>query len=227
MNFPTNQTCCGPNPVVNGWCYTGCGQTMPIVPGSNPALNFWNGQNFIVADGSTINPIQMPYIRQASGSPSFLVGSDSQGNWSYYPGNQTTIASSISGGSTGQIPIQTAPSSTTFTYPASLSVASFTTASGSAPSYGVRAWAYINNAGDNATNASPTAGGNLTYSHVSGSASYSFTFNIPPSSANYAVMALTDNEYNAFVSDGTQLITGFTLTTASQDPNQLSVSVIF
>jgi hypothetical protein len=228
MQYQPNQTCCGPNPVVNGWSYSECGQQLPIVPGSNPSLNYWNGQNFIVADGSNTNPIQLPYIKQASGSPQFLLGSDSQGNWSYYSGNQTSLATSIAGGSAGQIPIQTAPSTTSFVYPSSLSVASFTTASGSAPSYGIRAWAYVTNLGSAYSNQIPTAGGNLNITW-DGSSLLTCTFIVPPTSSNYLIIQNTDNLGYGLFYIASQSIAGFVLEypTPPVGINNLSVLVIF
>jgi hypothetical protein len=71
---------------MNGFCYTGCGQTMPIVPGSNPALNYWNGQNFIVADGSKINPISLPNLQQTTRSNiQFVVGVTATGTLALVP----------------------------------------------------------------------------------------------------------------------------------------------
>jgi hypothetical protein len=57
---------------------------MPIVPGTNPALQTWNGQDFVVADGSAQNPITLPYLQKNSSTPSFLVGSDSYGKLAFY-----------------------------------------------------------------------------------------------------------------------------------------------
>jgi len=85
MQYPQN-SCCSQNPSMNGFCYTGCGQTMPIVPGSNPALNYWNGQNFIVADGSTINPISLPNLQQNTRSNiQFVVGVTATGTLALVP----------------------------------------------------------------------------------------------------------------------------------------------
>jgi hypothetical protein len=82
MQYQTNQTCC--NNTASG-CYTGCGQTMPIVPGSNPALQTWNGQNFVVADGSIQTPIYLPNLQKSESIASYVVGSDLYGKISYYP----------------------------------------------------------------------------------------------------------------------------------------------
>lgn len=86
MQYPANQTCCTTNPAVTGWCYSGCGQTLPIVPGSNPALQIWNGQNFLVADGSTINPISLPNLQQTTRSNiQFVVGVTATGTLALVP----------------------------------------------------------------------------------------------------------------------------------------------
>jgi len=86
MQYPINQTCCGSNTSVNGFCYNGCGQTMPIVPGSNPALQIWNGQNFLIADGSTINPITLPSLQQTTRSNiQFVVGVTATGTLALVP----------------------------------------------------------------------------------------------------------------------------------------------
>jgi hypothetical protein len=85
MQYPVNSTCCGPYDQ-NGFCYTGCGQTMPIVPGSNPALNYWNGQNFIVSDGSVINPIKLPNLQQTTkDNIQFVIGVTADGTLALVP----------------------------------------------------------------------------------------------------------------------------------------------
>jgi hypothetical protein len=83
MQYPQGQNCCDSN--YQNTCYTGCGTQYPIVPGSNPALNYWNGQNFVVADGSYTSPISLPFIQTNFDNPSFVVGANSSGLWSYYP----------------------------------------------------------------------------------------------------------------------------------------------
>jgi len=86
MQYQQNQTCCQPNYSVTGWCYSGCGQLMPIVPGSNPAIQIWNGQNFIVADGSTTNPINLPFLQQTTRSNiQFVVAVTAQGTLTLVP----------------------------------------------------------------------------------------------------------------------------------------------
>ena len=57
MNYTNNQNCNSNN-------YCGCGQQYPIVPGSNPSLQTWNGQRFVVADGSIQLPIYLPNLEQ-------------------------------------------------------------------------------------------------------------------------------------------------------------------
>jgi len=82
MQYQPNQNCCN---TASG-CYSGCGQTLPIVPGTNPALNYWNGQNFVVADGSSQNPISLPYIQKTTRSNiQFIVGVTAQGTLSLVP----------------------------------------------------------------------------------------------------------------------------------------------
>lgn len=46
----------------------GCGSKYPIVPGSNPSLVTWDGQKFVVADGTIQNPINLPYIQHSNKS---------------------------------------------------------------------------------------------------------------------------------------------------------------
>jgi hypothetical protein len=57
MNYTNNQNC-------GTSSYCGCGSQYPIVPGSNPSLQTWNGQNFVVADGSIQLPIYLPNLEQ-------------------------------------------------------------------------------------------------------------------------------------------------------------------
>jgi len=57
MNYTNNQNCNSNN-------YCGCGQQYPVVPGSNPSLQTWNGQRFVVADGSYQLPIYLPNLQQ-------------------------------------------------------------------------------------------------------------------------------------------------------------------
>jgi hypothetical protein len=87
MQFPQSQ-CCNNSylPPYNG-SYSGCGNQYPIVPGINPALQTWNGQNFVVADGSSQNPILLPNLQQSQFTASYLVGADNNGRLSYYSGS--------------------------------------------------------------------------------------------------------------------------------------------
>jgi hypothetical protein len=85
MQFPSNQSCCSSNPSVTGWGYCGCGSQYPIVPGSNPALQTWNGQNFVVADGSSQNPISLPFLQVNGSAASFFLGANNNGQLSFYP----------------------------------------------------------------------------------------------------------------------------------------------
>jgi hypothetical protein len=85
MQFPQSQSCNNANYQSND-CYSGCGQTMPIVPGTNPALQTWNGQNFIVADGSTLSPISLPFLQQTTkANIQFVVGVTAQGTLALVP----------------------------------------------------------------------------------------------------------------------------------------------
>ena len=84
MQYQQNSTCCQPNYPVTGWSYGPCGNPYPVVPGSNPALQIWNGQNFVVADGSYQNPISLPFLKINQNPATYFVGSDNNGNWSYY-----------------------------------------------------------------------------------------------------------------------------------------------
>jgi hypothetical protein len=80
MQFPQSQ-CCNNSylPPYNG-SYSGCGNDYPIVPGANPALQTWNGQNFVVADGSNTNPISLPFLQQTTkANIQFVVGVTAQG----------------------------------------------------------------------------------------------------------------------------------------------------
>ena len=114
MQFPQNQTCFQSNPSVTGWCYSGCGQLMPIVPGSSPALQVWNGQNFVVSDGSSNNPIFLPNLQANSGIPTAVVGSNNSGQLFFYPYAVPTSVSNLAGGAAGDIPWQSATSVTNF-----------------------------------------------------------------------------------------------------------------
>jgi len=112
MQYPQNQTCAPWNSYSG--CYTGCGQTLPIVPGTNPALQTWNGQNFVVADGSAQNPISLPNLQTNTNAPSYVVGATNTGHWYYYPYAVPTSVANLSGGQAGNIPWQSAPSNTSF-----------------------------------------------------------------------------------------------------------------
>jgi len=59
---------------------------MPIVPGTNPALQTWNGQNFVVADGSNTSPISLPFLQQTTkANIQFVVGVTAQGTLALVP----------------------------------------------------------------------------------------------------------------------------------------------
>jgi len=102
--------------------FCGCGNQYPIVPGTNPALQTWNGQAFVVADGSLQNPIRLPFLKVNSGAATYVVGADNNGNWSYYNPAYSGYATNLLGGLAGQLPIQTAPSTTSFIYPNDVNV---------------------------------------------------------------------------------------------------------
>jgi hypothetical protein len=92
--------------------FCGCGNDYPIVPGTNPALQTWNGQAFVVADGSAQNPIRLPFLKVNGGAATYVVGADNNGNWSYYSPN---LSPNLSGGSAGQVPWQISTNVTGFT----------------------------------------------------------------------------------------------------------------
>jgi hypothetical protein len=112
MQFPQSQ-CCNNSylPPYNG-SYSGCGNDYPIVPGTNPALQTWNGQAFVVADGSAQNRISLPFLQVNSGAATYVVGADNNGVWSYYSPN---LSPNLSGGSAGQVPWQISTNVTGFT----------------------------------------------------------------------------------------------------------------
>ena len=60
--------------------FCGCGKKYPLVPGSNPSLVTWNGQEFVVADGTQQLPINLPYIQHTSKSNApYILASNAQG----------------------------------------------------------------------------------------------------------------------------------------------------
>ena len=115
MQFPSNQSCCSSNPSITGWGYSGCGNQYPIVPGSNPALQTWNGQSFVVADGSAQNRISLPFLQVSQNAATYVVGADNNGVWSYYNPAYAGYANNLNGGSAGQVPWQSSPNTTAFT----------------------------------------------------------------------------------------------------------------
>jgi hypothetical protein len=64
MNYSNGQCCGGDAGLAGTTNYCGCGCQYPVVPGLNPALQTWNGQNFVVADGSYQLPIYLPNLQQ-------------------------------------------------------------------------------------------------------------------------------------------------------------------
>jgi hypothetical protein len=60
--------------------FCGCGKKYPIVPGSNPSLVTWDGQKFVVADGTKQLPINLPYIQHtAKSNAPYILTANSQG----------------------------------------------------------------------------------------------------------------------------------------------------
>jgi len=64
MNYYNGQCCGGDAGLAGTTNYCGCGSQYPVVPGFNPALQTWNGENFVVADGSYQLPIYLPNLQQ-------------------------------------------------------------------------------------------------------------------------------------------------------------------
>lgn len=112
MQFPSNNNCCGSNSPSNTGSYCGCGNKYPIVPGTNPALQTWNGQYFVVADGSAQNQISLPFLKVNQGVATYLLGADNNGAWSYY---NPSLISNLYGGDAGQVLYQVSTSVTGFT----------------------------------------------------------------------------------------------------------------
>jgi hypothetical protein len=75
-------------------------------------LQTWNGQNFVVADGSAQNRIFLPFLQVNSGAATYVVGADNNGVWSYYSPN---LSPNLSGGSSGKVPWQISTNVTGFT----------------------------------------------------------------------------------------------------------------
>lgn len=107
MQFPQSQ-CCNNSylPPYNG-SYSGCGNQYPIVPGGNPALQTWNGQAFVVADGSAQNPISLPFLKTTQGGAAYFLGADNNGNWSYYNPTNVTNANNLEVTATGSTTART------------------------------------------------------------------------------------------------------------------------
>jgi len=87
--------------------HSGCGNQYPIVPGTNPALQTWNGQAFVVADGSAQNPISLPFLKTTQGGATYFLGADNNGNWSYYNPTNVTNANSLEVTATGSTTART------------------------------------------------------------------------------------------------------------------------
>lgn len=107
MQFPNNSTCCGTSPYIANTNFCGCGNNYPIVPGTNPALQTWNGQAFVVADGSAQNPIRLPFLKTTQGGATYFIGADNNGNWSYYNPTNVTNANNLEVTATGSTTART------------------------------------------------------------------------------------------------------------------------
>jgi hypothetical protein len=113
MQYQVNQNCCNSGlPASTSYC--GCGNQYPIVPGQNPALQTWNGQNFVVADGSYLEPIYLPYLQVQQDGASYVVGSDPNGKLGYYAPTFANKVSNLAGGAAGSVPYQIATNTTGF-----------------------------------------------------------------------------------------------------------------
>ncbi len=95
--------------------HSGCGNQYPIVPGTNPALQTWNGQAFVVADGSAQNPISLPFLKTTQGEATYFLGADNNGNLSYYNPTNSSATNNINGGTAGVVVYQTGVNATGFT----------------------------------------------------------------------------------------------------------------
>ena len=64
-----------------------CCNTSYVVPTPpNPSLQIWNGQTFVTADGSTQNPISLPYLQQGNASNiQYVVGLTATGTFVLVP----------------------------------------------------------------------------------------------------------------------------------------------
>ena len=67
-----------------------CCTTSYVVPTPpNPSLQIWNGQTFATADGSTQNPISLPYLQQGNVSDiQYVVGLTATGTFVLVPLSQ-------------------------------------------------------------------------------------------------------------------------------------------
>jgi len=90
MQYQVNQNCCNSGlPASTSYC--GCGSQYPIVPGQNPSLVTWDGQNFVVADGSSINPITLPSVQRVNSSDAqYVLGLNTREQLSLVPNIQNT-----------------------------------------------------------------------------------------------------------------------------------------
>ena len=81
MNYQNTDSLCNSN---------GCGYgngVMPTPP--NEGLQIWNGQNFLIADGSSQNPISLPFLQQQNISDiQYFVGLTATGTFVLVPLSQ-------------------------------------------------------------------------------------------------------------------------------------------
>jgi len=95
MNYSNGQCCGGDAGLAGTTNYCGCGCQYPVVPGLNPALQTWNGQNFVVSDGSAQNPITLTAVQHDSPTNAqFILALNSKEQLSLIPNpqNQQIVA---------------------------------------------------------------------------------------------------------------------------------------
>ena len=179
--------------------FTGCGNQYPIVPGTNPAIQTWNGNKFVVADGSSKNQISLPFLQINTGTPSHVVGSDSKGVWSYYPYAVPTSVQNVAGGQSGNLVYQVAPSVTGFVSDGGVNQVLLSSGSGSP--FWVNQSSLI--AGSSATATTANYATNLTNSIV-GSVPYTSGSNVtsflsPSPTAGYVLSSQGANQPPAWI----------------------------
>jgi len=173
--------------------FTGCGNQYPIVPGTNPAIQTWNGNKFVVADGSSKNQISLPFLQINTGTPSHVVGSDSKGVWSYYPYAVPTSVQNVAGGQSGNLVYQVAPSVTGFVSDGGVNQVLLSSGSGSP--FWVNQSSLIAGSSATATNLTNSIVGSVPY--TSGSNVTSFLS--PSSTAGYVLSSQGANQPPAWI----------------------------